>query len=189
MIGRQGDVVVQGPIVGHAAGSAFEGGGTAAELDIIGAGDLVLAGPVDLTGPLPDGNGGFFHIIIDGDSTQPAHHGAGARDGCGDDSIMVAGGSIQLGSVDVSGGAARRRFTAFAAACSRRTVPSMPTAPRPAGIIDLGGMRVEVAATCTRAAPISASEARAFARLRVNVLSAEVVATAGGPVILRRTAP
>ena len=195
LIGRQGDVVVQGPIVGHAAGSAFEGGGTAAELDVIGSGDLVLAGPVDLTGPLPDGNGGFLNIVVDGDITQTGAIMAQALgDGCGDDSIMFSAGSIQLGSVDVSGGdCGGGVFSAFAAGVltANGTVDA-DSALGPAGVIDLGGMRVDVGGNVH-----ASSSDLGFGGLvrlhacEINVLfSGRVVATGpGGQAILQANGP
>ncbi|HWP65935.1 MAG TPA: hypothetical protein VNO26_08495 [Candidatus Limnocylindria bacterium] len=96
---------VQAPVSLRGAGDLLEGAGSGGDVDLT-ADRVVLAAPVDLSGPGPDGDGGFLDVVatdtveLNGRITI-----MGAAEGLGGDLLVTAGTAFTVaGTIDLRGG-------------------------------------------------------------------------------------
>jgi cysteine-rich repeat protein len=105
-ISAGGTATLLGNIDGTAAGSAAEGGGDGADVEIDANQDVVVNGPVDVTCGFPDGSAGTFFSTVGGNFTQTQKitlFGNGV-DACGGEMDVNAGRNIALVQIEASGG-------------------------------------------------------------------------------------
>ena len=101
-----GAATLLGNIDGTAAGSSDEGGGDGADVEIDANQDVVVSGPIDVTGGFPDGSAGTFFSTAGGNFTQTQKitlFGNGI-DACGGEMDVNAGRNITLVQIEAGGG-------------------------------------------------------------------------------------
>ena len=106
-----GTVTIDAAVALRSAGSLLEGAGFAGDFDLFAA-QAILHGPIDMSGPGPDGEGGFLDVTTDGDVTitSPILL-SGAAEGGGGDMIVTAGGNATVSSsINLTGGYAGGAF-------------------------------------------------------------------------------
>ncbi|HZP42471.1 MAG TPA: DUF4215 domain-containing protein [Candidatus Binatia bacterium] len=106
-LAAHGTVSVKGGLHGPGAGSALDGGGDGALVDITAdTGAVTLAGTFDLSGAPPDGTGGEIDVTAGTDVvlTGAVLAGDTGIDGCGGSVSVSAGGNVTAGIMQVPGG-------------------------------------------------------------------------------------
>lgn len=106
-----GAVTIGAAIQLRASGTLLEGAGFGGDLDLDAA-SAVLSGSIDMSGPGPDGEGGFFDAATTGDITVTGTLVvSGAAQGGGGDVLITAGGNATVGaSINLTGGYAGGSF-------------------------------------------------------------------------------
>src|SRR5581483_3547015 len=106
-LAAHGTVSVKGGLHGPGAGSALDGGGDGALVDITAdTGAVTLAGTFDLSGAPPDGTGGEIDVTAGTDFvlTGAVLAGDTGIDGCGGSVSVSAGGNVTAGIMQAPGG-------------------------------------------------------------------------------------